>query len=68
MKSLMTPLALAALVGSTAAVKTLPRHHAQPLTDYAPGSRLIQDPNVVIEDSRIISVFECSAANGEGLL
>jgi hypothetical protein len=64
----MTPLALAALVGSAAATKTSPRHHVQLLPDYAPGSRLIHDPNVVIEDGRIITVFERSAADGEGPL
>jgi hypothetical protein len=31
-------------------------------------SRLIQDPIVFIEDGRIITVFECTAANGEGPL
>jgi hypothetical protein len=66
MKSLMTPLALAALVGSTAAAKTLPRYQEQLLADYAPGGRLIQYPNVVIEEGRIMSVFAHSAANGEG--
>jgi hypothetical protein len=68
MKSLMTPVALAALAGSEATAKTSPRYREQLLPAYAPGSRLIQDPNVVIEDGRIISAFERSAANGEGLL
>jgi hypothetical protein len=68
MKSLATPLALAALVDCAAAAKTSPRYHEQLLPDYAPGSWLIQDANVVIEDGRVISVFERSAANGEGLL
>jgi hypothetical protein len=51
-KTLVTPLALATLVASAAAAKTLPRHHEQLLPDYAPGSPLIQDPNVVIKDGR----------------
>jgi len=68
MKSLMTPLALAALVGSAAATKTSSRYQGQLLPDYAPGSRLIQDPNVFIEDGWIIIVFERSAANGKGPL
>jgi hypothetical protein len=54
MKTLVTPLAPAALVAFAAAAKTLPRHHEQVLPNYAPGSSLIQDPNVVIEDGRII--------------
>jgi hypothetical protein len=67
MKSLVTP-ALAALVGSTAAAKISSRYREQLLPEYAPGTKRIQEPDAVIEESRIISVFECSAANGEGLL
>jgi hypothetical protein len=55
MKSLVTPLALTALVGSAAAAKTSSKYQEQLLPDSAPGSRLIQDPNVVIEEGRIVS-------------
>jgi hypothetical protein len=51
MKSLATSLALAALVDCAAAAKTSPRYHEQVLPDYAPGSWLIQDANVVIEEA-----------------
>jgi hypothetical protein len=64
MKSLVTP-ALVALVSSAAAAKILSRHDQQPLPEYAPGTKLIQEPDAVIEESRIISVFERSAVNGE---
>jgi hypothetical protein len=67
MKSLVTP-ARAALVSSVAAAKILSRYHEQPLPEYAPGTKLIQEPDAVIKENRIISVFERSAANGEGLL
>ena len=66
-KSLVTP-ALTALVSSAATAKILSRYHEQPLLEYAPGTKLIQEPDSVIKESRIISVFERSAANGEGLL
>jgi hypothetical protein len=67
MKSLVTP-ALAALVSSAAAAKILSRYPQQPLPEYDPGTKQIQEPDAVIEERRIISVFERSAANGEGLL
>jgi hypothetical protein len=41
-------------VASAIAAKTLPRHREQLLPDYAPGSPLIQDPNVVIKYGRVI--------------
>jgi hypothetical protein len=64
MKSLVTP-ALATLVSFATAAKILSRYHEQRLPEYAPRTKLIQEPNAVIEESRIISVFERSAVNGE---
>ena len=54
MKTLVTSLAPLTLVASAVAAKKLPRHHEQLLPDYAPGSPLIQDPNLVIGDGRVI--------------
>jgi hypothetical protein len=54
MKTLVTSLAPLTLVASAVAAKILPRHHEQLLPDYAPGSPLIQDPNLVIGDGRVI--------------
>ena len=54
MKTPVTSLAPLTLVASAVVPKILPRHHEQLFPDYAPGSPLIQDPNLVIGDGRVI--------------
>jgi hypothetical protein len=55
-KALLATFALAALLASPAVAGTLLKHHEQLLPEYALGGslKIIQDPNVVIEDGRVI--------------
>jgi hypothetical protein len=55
-KALVATLALASLLASPAVARTLSKHHEQLLPDHALGGslKIIQDPNVVIEDGRVI--------------
>jgi hypothetical protein len=55
-KALVATLALAALLASPAVAGTLSKHYDRLLPDYALGGslKITQDPNVVIEDGRVI--------------
>jgi hypothetical protein len=50
-KALVATLALASPLASPAVARTLSKHDEHLLPEYA---RIIQDPNVVIEDGRVI--------------
>ena len=55
-KTLVATLALAAFLASPAVARTLSKQQEQLLPDYALGGslKITQDPNVVIEDGRVI--------------